>query len=633
MFTIHLQGIGKRYGAEAVLENVRASLLEGDRIGLVGPNGSGKSTLMRIMAGLEEADIGEVAADGGPRVGYLEQHPSFSEERNVWEEAYSALEHVAKLPQELEDVASQLADCADPVTRKTLEVRLDRLQHEIARTNAYRLDHEVQRVLHGLGFSEETYAQPVTQLSGGQQNRLLLARLLLDAPEVMLLDEPSNHLDIEATEWLEDYLASSSGSFVLVSHDRFLLDKVTGQTWELFQGEIEAYRGNYSAYRRQKAERLEVQRKTYENQQEFIAKTEDFIRRNHYGQKHAQAEDRRKKLERLERVPPPREIRSPPMRFPAASRTGDIVLRVERAAKGFERPLFGDLSFDILRGERWGILGPNGSGKTTLLRCILGEVPLDEGKFHLGTGVQPGYFDQHLESVAEDREVVEAVRPVGKELDEPARRDLLARFGIQGDMAFQRIGTLSGGERNKAALAKLAGSDANFLILDEPTNHLDLWAREALEAALQKFDGTLLFVSHDRFFLNRVADRLLVMEPGGFRVIHGNYDTYRHLASQAASEAPAKSNGAPEKSSGGKSPPKRPAKEKRKRRFPYRKVEDIEEEIIQREAESEDLRDQLCRPEVLRQGDKARELTLRLEELDERIRALYEHWEEATELA
>ncbi len=277
---------------------------------------------------------------------------------------------------------------------------------------------------------------------------------------------------------------------------------------------------------------MEVQTRTYEKQQELIAKTEDFIRRNHYGQNHAQAEDRRKKLARIERVDAPREIQAPPMGFTPADRTGDVVLRAEHLAKGYDRPLFADLSFDIQRGQRWGILGPNGSGKTTLLRCLVGEEMPDEGRVLIGTNVRVGYHDQLLRSLDCEQQVVDAIRPARKQFNEPQRRSLLARFGLVGDAVFQRVDSLSGGERSRAALAQLAADDANFLVLDEPTNHLDLWARDSLERSLLEFDGTVLLVSHDRYFLNRVVDHVLVVEPGRFRVVDGNYDAYLHLVAQ-----------------------------------------------------------------------------------------------------
>ena len=465
---------------------------------------------------------------------------------------------------------------------------------------AYHLDHRIERILFGLGFAESQFQQPVQQLSGGQQNRLLLVQLLLAEPDVMLLDEPSNHLDIEATEWLETFLAASQQAFLVVSHDRYFLDKVTTRTLELFHGTVDDYRGNFSAYWRQKAERLEVQQRTYQRQQEEIVKLRDFVRRNQYGQKHAQAKDRQRKLERIEPVAVPRDIVAPAMKFPPASRTGDIVVRVEGLAKSYDQPLFRDLTFEIERGQRWGILGGNGTGKTTLLHVSWDKSP-DEGRIQLGTGVQFGYYDQQLDCVDQRQSVVEAIRPSGKEFVEQQRRDLLARFGVTGEMAFQRVGSLSGGERSRAALAKLAAGDPNFMIFDEPTNHLDLWACDALENALRDFDGTVLLVSHDRYFLNRVVDHLLVVEPGQFRVVEGNYEFYLHLQQQGLAASPAVSDtNRPESRK-----PTAPQPTRRKRKFPYRKLEAIESDIEQRESQLKQCHHQLTDPDVLRSGQRS----------------------------
>ncbi|HEX3872134.1 MAG TPA: ATP-binding cassette domain-containing protein, partial [Pirellulales bacterium] len=399
--------------------------------------------------------------------------------------------------------------------------------------------------------------------------------------------------------------------------------------FELYQAEIDEYVGNFSAYWKQKAERVKVQARTFEKQQDFIAKTEDFIRRNFYGQKSAQAKDREKKLARVERVKPPRDIAAPAMRFPPASRTGDIVVRAEHLSKAYDRKLFDDLSFDVERGTRWGILGPNGTGKTTLLRCIVGEQSADAGEVHLGAGVRIGYYDQLLSSLDPDASVVDAIRPANKEFTEPQRRSLLAAFGLVGDAAFQPVASLSGGERSRAALAQLAASEANFLVLDEPTNHLDLWACDALERAIGAFDGTLLFVSHDRYFLNRVADHLLIVEPDGFRVVEGNYETYQYQAAERREEA---SEAARAK---GSAPPQKPARDKSarpKRRFPYRKVPDIETEIFEREQRIEELSALLITPEVLRDGRRVKQVQAEIDEHREALTQLYAHWEEATEL-
>jgi ATP-binding cassette subfamily F protein 3 len=669
MILISTRDVRKHFGPEPVLDGVTCDIRPGERISLVGPNGAGKSTLMKILAGMDEPDGGVVERHPGVRVGYLEQHPEFAAGTTVWNEAAQALNDLVSLQSQVEQVAAALAEAADDDERSRLSARFDFLQHELQHRDAYNLNHKIERVLNGLGFAEPSYQQPVEQLSGGQKNRLVLARLLLAEPDLMLLDEPSNHLDIEATEWLEDFLIGSQQAVLVVSHDRYFLDKVTTRTFELVQGTVDSYPGNFTAYRRQKSERLEVQRRAFEKQQGEIAKMEEFVRKNFAGQKHAQAEDRRKKLERIERVDRPREIAAPPMSFPAAARTGDIVLRIEGLAKAFNRPLFRNLAFDVLRGEKWGILGPNGCGKTTLLRCLVGDETPDAGRIVHGSGVKIGYFDQMLSRFPADVEVVEAVRPGHKEFTLQQRRDLLARFGIAGDMAFQRIGSLSGGERNRTALAWLSSLDATLLVLDEPTNHLDLWARGSLEAALKQFDGTVVLVSHDRYFLNQVCDHLLVVEPDRFRVIEGNYDTYVHLARQRLAVAEReraleKERAAAKAASGGRDrvdggangggPGGNAAGNgsaggggaagsgsaggafgkvgKRKRKFPYRKADDIESEIQTREARLGELQALQISPEVLRDGRRVKEVTAEIDEQQAAIARLYEHWEEATEL-
>jgi ATP-binding cassette subfamily F protein 3 len=637
MILLDAVDVRKRYGPDPVLEGVTFELRPGDRVGLVGPNGSGKTTLLRILAGKDDADAGTCQLHPTARLGYLEQQPVFEPGRTLYDEARSALADLLSLQHEAEAVAKMIGEASDPAEHKRLANRYDHLQHELHCQDAYNLDHRIEQVLDGLRFRREASDQPVASLSGGEQNRLMLAKLLLAQPNVMILDEPSNHLDIDATEWLEGFLVESSAAMIVVSHDRYFLDKVTNRTLELFAGTVDSYTGNFSAYWTQKADRVLVERRTYEKQQIEIEKTKDFIRRNHYGQKHAQAEDRRKKLERIELVPPPREIVAPPMSFPSASRGGDIVVRAEGVAKTYDRPLFHDVSVDIVRGERWALLGPNGCGKTTLLRCLLGLVEPDKGQINVGQGIVLGYFDQQLAELPDDMLVVDAIRPKHKQLNEQQRRSLLARFGITGDTALQTVGSLSGGERCRAALARLAGAEANFLVLDEPTNHLDLWARDALEKAVAEFDGTVLFVSHDRYFVNRAADHLLMMDSDRIRVIEGNYDTYQQLLA-GVNEPPPPAN--PSAKGDNKSlsraatgsvqrPPAKPVK---KRRFEFRKVRDIEDEIVKREALVEEYHRELAEPSVVRDGQMVRQIKAQIEEEKAALKNLYEHWDEATDL-
>jgi ATP-binding cassette subfamily F protein 3 len=628
MILLNVTDLRKHFGPEPVLDGVTFEVRPGDRVGLVGPNGTGKTTLLRILAGHEEADGGSFQFHPTAHFGYLEQQPRFDADRTLRDEAQSALANLVALQQEAIEVAEDIAQSDDPTEQKRLTARYDHLQQELHRRDAYNIDYRVEQVLDGLRFGRETFNQPVASLSGGEQNRLMLAKLLLAEPNLMILDEPSNHLDIDATEWLESFLVESSAALIVVSHDRYFLDRITTRTLELFHGTVDNYVGNFSAYWQQKAERVLVARRTYEKQQIEIEKTKEFIRRNQYGQKHAQAEDRRKKLERIELVTPPREIIAPAMRFPAAKRCGDVVVRAEGVSMAYDRPLFRDVSVDIPRGQRWALFGPNGCGKTTLLRCFLGLVQPQSGSIKLAQGVDIGYFDQQLLSLDENMAVADAIRPAHKQTTQQQRRELLAVFGLTGDTTLQPVGSLSGGERCRASLAKLSMSDANVLVLDEPTNHLDLWARDALEKAIEKFDGTVLFVSHDRYFVNRVADHILAIEPDRIRVVEGNYDEYQRKLRGGGDEGDAD---APAEASRPK-PSKPSPKTTTKRRFPYRKVADLEEEIFARETAVRQRQQEMLDPNVLRNGDRVREIKQQIDQEQDALKTLYEHWEEASEL-
>lgn len=533
---VTVEHLRKHFSADPVLVDVSFQLRAGDKVGLVGPNGCGKTTLLNILVGQEESEKGSIDAPG-ISLGYLQQRPEAASDRTVLDEAKLALAPLIEMQREAERIAVKLAETKDESELARLAGRYDRLHESLQRHDAYHLDHRIEKILHGVGFMDEDLQKNVSSLSGGEMNRLSLAKLLLEEPDVMLLDEPSNHLDLLATEWLENFLKDTQAAVILVSHDRYFLDRVTNRTFELFHGTIDDYPGNFSKYTMLKEERLAVQTRTYEKYVEEVEKAKEFIRRNHYGMKAAQAEDRRKKLERLMETPaaPPRKIETPPMHFPKPSRTGDIVFRCEGLSKGFakDNPLFRDLTFDIQRGERWAILGPNGCGKTTLLRCLLHQLDPDAGKVVHGQGLMIGYFDQQLHVLDDSMQVVDAIRPEKKIFEEPARRNLLGAFGLTGDQQLQTVSSLSGGQRCRAALAKLSAQDANVLILDEPTNHLDLWARAALEKAVREFDGTVLFISHDRYFVDRVADHLLIIQPDArFRTLEGNYSTFRMMVSQ-----------------------------------------------------------------------------------------------------
>jgi len=711
---LSVEHLRKHFGSDQpVLADVTFQVFHGHKIGLVGPNGCGKTTLLNIIAGREEHERGKIEKPNDVTIGYLQQRPELVPGRTVIEEARHALAPLMAMQHEAEEIARKMAVASDAQEHDRLAARYDHLHEQLLHRDAYHLDHRVERILHGVGFVDGEFDRAVEKLSGGELNRLSLASLLLAEPDIMLLDEPSNHLDLAATEWLETFLAGTDAAVILVSHDRYFLDRVTNRTFELYHGTIEEYVGNFSAYTMQKEERLLVQTRTYEKYIEEVEKAKDFIRRHHYGQKATQAEDRRKKLERLEEEPValPRKIDSPPMNFQKPERAGDIVFRAENLSKGFNNtPLFRETDFMIERGERWAIIGPNGCGKTTLIRCLLHQLKPDAGHVTHGQGVKIGYFDQQLHVLDNDTLVVDAIRPKSRKIMEDLeRRKLLGAFGLTGDQQLQTVGSLSGGQRCRAALARLAAEEANVLILDEPTNHLDLWARAALEKAIRDFEGTVLFISHDRYFVDHVADHLLIMQPNGrFKKLEGNYTTYRHHVSRGLMTDPftgsreQKVNGrqqtagrknepgqsrqqttgfrlqegqpknprterpqhngqghrlglqdpkppktrSPKPEARNQEPPEKPfvethvkprelrdPKQKRKRKFPYRKISDLEQEIADQESMVETLEAMMLLPETLRDGNRVRELTQELDDLRLQLRQLYDHWDEASELS
>jgi ATP-binding cassette subfamily F protein 3 len=631
MLLLSCSNLARGFDEGPLFEEIGFELRAGERVGLVGPNGAGKTTLLRILAGLDEPDVGEVRLHAGARIGLLKQQADFQLGRALFAEARSALDEFLAAHDDMIHTAEALARATDVAERKSLAARYDRLNELLRHHEAYNLDHRVAEVLHGIGFVRDDYQRPVDTFSGGQQSRLMLAKMLLATPDVMLLDEPNNHLDIGATRWLEDYLVKQPEAMLVVSHDRYFLDRVVNQVFELAGGRLATYPGNYQAYWQLRQERYEHQLKTWEAQQEYIAKQEEYIRRVHYGQLHKQAQSRQKTLDKLERVERPTLVDTPRMHFGEVRRTGDLVLQVDDLSKGYGRPLFEGLSFALPRGKRLGIMGPNGCGKTTLLRILMGDEKPDEGSVQIGHLVHFGYYDQHLKCLPDDKPVIRAAWPEDDpEFEEQRMRNLLGRFGLTGDQVYQRVGALSGGERSRAALARLVALGVNVLVLDEPTNHLDLWACDALEQALAEYEGTVLVVSHDRYFLNRVVDLLIVFENDGrVQVIHGNYDTYERMRALQEDMAPEKR----EK----EKPAQRAAaaiatKPKRKRKFPYRKVADLEADIAAQETRLRELEELLASPNLYRDGDKVKETTRGFEETKAELQRLYEHWEEAVEL-
>ncbi len=633
MILISAHGLGRQYAGDPIFLDLAFEIRAGERIGLVGPNGAGKTTLMKLLDGSEAPEYGQIHVRPGIRISLLQQQPEFGAEETLMDVARSGLASLLDLQRELEEAAQEMAEAEDQSDRDRATRRYDELHERLLHQDAYAIEHRVEEILFGLRFSEAEFQRPARTFSGGQQSRLMLAKLLLESPDLMLLDEPSNHLDIETTEWLENYLARQPVAMLVVSHDRYFLDRVVTKTWELHEGKLEIYPGNYTQYWKLRTERAKVLERQAERQEEKAEKLEAYIRKYGAGQRAKQAHDRERKLEKLqgERVDTMREIVGPVMGFEEVDRSGDIVIEARNLSKSYDRPLFQELNVAVLRGQCLGVMGPNGSGKTTLIKTMIGREKADHGEVKLGHKVQVGYHDQGLQSLSPGTTVVRAVWPE----DDPAWvegdvRNLLARFGLTGELVFQTVGQLSGGEKAKAALARLCATNANLLVMDEPTNHLDIWSCEALERSIREFEGTVLVVSHDRYFLNQVTDRLLVLGGGRARVIEGNYETYQTLVRQ-------ENESAADKARARSAPPSLTAarileKDKAaKKKFPYRKAADLEREIGEVETELAAVEDLLGQPATYRDALKAVGTQDRHRALKQRLEALYPHWEHAVE--
>lgn len=522
MSLISLSNVSKHFGAEEVLSRVSFRLERGDHAALVGSNGAGKSTILRMIAGLEEPDSGAVSRERGLRIAYLPQDPDFGSAETVYDAMLDVFRHVIEAQERLRVLERQLAERQDPASVEEYGSLQMTVEHA-----GYDYRDRIERVLVGLELGRDLWHQPIDTLSGGQRTRANLARTLLEDADLLLLDEPTNHLDIPAVEWLEGYLKDLKRSFLIVAHDRYLLDRVTNRTVEVSFGESAEYDAPYSRYLELKAERLARQREEYEAQQQHIAKTEEFVRRYGAGQRSKEARGRQKRLNRLERVARPQDEETVQLKLEPARRSGDLVLEARRLLAGYPGNPLVALPEEVVvrRGERVALIGPNGAGKTTLLRTLIGELEPLGGAARWGSNTALGYYSQTLGRLDESRTVLEEIqtaRPVGEE----EGRGYLGRFLFSGDDAFKRIGVLSGGERSRVALARLILEAPNVLILDEPTNHLDIASRDALRDVLLEFGGTVLFVSHDRYMIDSLAQQLWVVEGGTLTRYAGTYSDY-----------------------------------------------------------------------------------------------------------
>jgi len=640
-----LSEVYKSYGVQDVLRGASLQVNPGEHVGLVGRNGAGKSTIFRLVRGEEAADRGDVVRARGIKLGLLDQHVHFKSGSTVHESALAAFGRLQQIEHEMHELEHRMADAGDDL-EKILE-RYSDLQHEFELEGGFEYAARAEAILQGLGFDREMWSLETEKLSGGQQNRLGLACLLLASPDVLLLDEPTNHLDVNAVEWLEEFLQQYQAAYVIVSHDRYFLDRCCKRIIELENGRASNYTGNYSDYLVEREERRESQQRAYDNQQQLIAKTEEFIRRNIAGQKTKQAKSRRKMLEKLERIDAVRPDQSSgDFRLQAIERTGNHVLTVNKLAIGYpDKLLARDISFILRRGECLGIIGPNGSGKTTFLRTILNKLEPLDGEVRWGTKVQSGYYAQQLDDLDDRNEIIMELRRVAPSTATAGElRSFLAKFLFTGDDVYKHVRDLSGGEKGRLALAKLIYSRVNVLVLDEPTNHLDIPSREALEEALSAYEGTIVTISHDRYFLDRVATQILALDGfGDAEHYEGDYTEYHDwklgLRDTAALPPIADENlvsivaeppsvpQEPVKAKPAPAPKKPGVKIVKKKKPDVRTPELVETDISNAEARLNAISQQMGTPEVARDADRLIALNEEYQQTESLLRTLYEEWD------
>lgn len=654
-----LSDVHKSYGTQDVLRGASLQINPGEHVGLVGRNGAGKTTVFRLVTGEESADRGDVVRSRGVNLGLLTQHVHFESGSTVHESALAAFGRLQAIEHEMHLLEHQMADAGDQLD--SILERYSDLQHEFEREGGFEYAAKAEAILLGLGFDRGTWSMETDKLSGGQQNRLGLARLLLAQPDVLLLDEPTNHLDVAAVEWLEEFLQSYPSAYVIISHDRYFLDRACRRIIELDNGRAASYTGNYSDYLVEREVRREAQQRAYDNQQQLISKTQDFIRRNIAGQKTKQAKSRRKMLEKLERVDAVTTDRgSGDFRLQTIERTGNHVLTVVNASVGYpDKLLARDISLILRRGECLGIIGPNGSGKTTFLKTILKKIPPLAGEIRWGSKVQIGYYAQQLDDLDDRNEIIMELRRVAPASATAGElRSFLAKFLFTGDDVYKQVRDLSGGEKGRLALAKLIYSRVNVLVLDEPTNHLDIPSREALEEALDVYEGTIITISHDRYFLDRVATQILALDGnGGVEHYDGDYTEYHNRMSAPGSSGellkesvptpenlitlvPAEQDRLPATSA---SDAQSTAKTKRqptarkpgikvikRKQVEVRDQETVETDIAAAEKRLIDLSQEMSRPEVARDPVQLMSFSAEYQRTDLQLKKLYEEWDRVT---
>lgn len=630
MIILSAQHIAKSFGVNAVLRDVSLTVQQGDRIGLVGVNGCGKSTLMRILAGLDAQDGGEISLVRGLRVGYLAQQNMVTSGETVWNELQKVYEQVFAMEKKLRELEDEMAHAHTDAQRfAQLSADYDRLTQRFEEADGYSWKSMVSGVLNGLGFKPAQYDQCVDSLSGGEQTRLCLARLLLQKPDLLLLDEPTNHLDMETLQWLENYLAAYKGSVLVISHDRYFLDHVCTGIVEILMGSSEQYNGNYTRYIAQRQERFESRMRAYEIQQKEIERQQAIIARYRMFNREKSiraAESREKALDRMEKLEKPVDERAIRFSFEARRRTGEDVLQLTEISKSFgEKHLFHDLTLRVRAGDRVALIGPNGVGKSTLIKIIVGEEQPDTGFIRYGSNVDIGYYDQHQSTLHADKTALDEIWDRFPQMEQSNVRGALGMFLFTGDDVFKPIHTLSGGEKGRVALTALMLRKDNLLLLDEPTNHLDMDSREVLEDALADFGGTIITVSHDRYFINRIANRIIEMQPDGVTEYIGNYDDYIERKNRpVAAEVEA-----------GKTKTEL-EKEKRREKLSRQalrqlkiRAQEAEKAVGVKEAEIAELEAQMADPSLYSDAQKSADVQRAYQKAQQALQTLYEQWEAA----
>ena len=630
-------GINKAFGEEIIVKDGSFHIEDHEKAALVGPNGAGKSTIFKIIAGELPSDGGSVILTKGKTMGYLAQHQDMNTDRSIYEEVRTAKADIIAMEQKIRQLELEMKD----LSGDSLEDHMDsynRLTAAFERENGYAYESELTGVLKGLGFQEEEFTKPVNTLSGGQKTRVSLGKLLLTKPDILLLDEPTNHLDLNSITWLETYILNYPGAVLIVSHDRYFLNRIVTKVIEIENGELMTYSGNYTDYSQKKQQIREARIKEYLNQQQEIKHQEAVIEklRSFNREKSIKrAESREKMLEKIKPVEKPIETNKDfQLKLEPATISGNDVLTVEHLSKAFPpQTLFSDISFEIKRGEHVAIIGDNGTGKTTLLKILNQVLPADNGTFTLGTNVQIGYYDQEHHVLHMEKTIFEEISDDYPTLTNTQIRNMLAAFLFTGDDVFKRISDLSGGERGRVSLAKLMLSEANFLILDEPTNHLDITSKEILEKALNNYTGTLLYVSHDRYFINQTATRILDLTHHTFVNYIGNYDYYLEKKEELTaaytenidmtSDSSSDSGEVSASKLSWQEQKELQAKE-RKRQNELKKTEERISVLEDRDREIDDL---MVQEEIFTNSVKCQELAKEKVQIAEELETLYKNWE------